>query len=115
MTWRLAFRGLGWLCMATAVLVAMTLILWVWEWDPRIPGQRVGELHAVLTPWRSVLQELRVCLWCLAGMFWANLGRCCLRLSPPQMRVWLSQRRVVVGGLLIVEGLIVLARVLVNP
>ncbi|WP_027950991.1 hypothetical protein [Haliea salexigens] len=112
MSWRWAGKGLGWLALTGAVLVGMTLVLWWWGMDPRAPGERVGELNTAIAPWRTVLQVLRVILWCLAGYYWETLGQRRLRLTPDQLRQWMRLRRTVIGGLLILEGLIVLSRLL---
>ena len=112
MSWRWAGKGLGWLALTTVVLVGMTLVLWWWGMDPRAPGERVGALNTVIAPWRTALQLLRVILWCLAGILWEALGQRWLRLTSDQLRQWMSQRRTVIGGLLILEGLIVLSRLL---
>ena len=105
-------RGLGWLALTTAGLVGMALVMWWWGMDPRAPGERVGELHTAIAPWRTALQVLRVTLWCLVGYYWETLGQRWLRLEPDQLRQWMSLRRTVIGGLLILEGLVVLSRLL---
>jgi hypothetical protein len=80
--------------------------------DPRAPGERLGELKAAIAPWRAVLQVLRVILWCLAGYYWEILGQRWFRLTPDQLRQWMRLRHTVIGGLLILEGLIGLSRLL---
>ena len=112
MSWRWAGNALGWLALTTVVLAGMSLVLWWWGMDPRAPGERVGELKIAIGPWRGALQVMRVILWCLAGYFWETLGQCWLRLTPDQLRQWMRLRRTVVGGLLILEGLMVFSRLL---
>jgi hypothetical protein len=112
MSWRWIGRGLGWLALTTAVLVAMTLALWWWGMDPRVPGERVGELSTAIAPWRMALQVFRIIFWCLAGYYWDALGRLWFRLTPDQLPQWTGLRGTVIGGLLVLEGLIVLSRVL---
>ena len=112
MSWRWVGKSLGWLALTTALLMGMTLALWWWGMDPRAPGERVGELNTVIAPWRTALQVLRVILWCLAGLYWHTLGQRWLRLTPDQLPQWMGLRRTVIGGLLVLEGLIVLSRVL---
>ena len=112
MSWRWAGKGLGWLALTTVVLVGMTLVLWWWGMDPRAPGERVGELNSVFAPWRPAIQAARVILWCLAGYYWESVGQRLLRLPLDQLRQWMRLRRTVIGGLLILEGLIVLSRLL---
>lgn len=113
MIWRGVGWSLRWLGLTLVGLVLLTALLWWWGMDPRAPGARVAALNAALAPWRTLLQVLRLVLWCLLGYYWVTLGRR-LGWPPARQAVWVGLRTRVIGGLLVLEGLILASRFMVS-
>lgn len=101
---------LRWLLVLTLALFVVTFLLWWSGMDPRAPGEQVGELHTALTPWRGWLQLLRIMLWIAAWYGWQGALARALGVTADQRPQWTAMRPVLIGGLLVVEVLIIISR-----
>ncbi len=103
-----------WLALLTGLVCAVTLVLWQAGLDPRAPGAQVGQIQNALSPWRTPLQLLRLVLWLLVAWCWQGALARALRITDAQRPQWNALRPRVVGGLLALEALIALGRLVAN-
>lgn len=105
-----------WVLGVTLLLFLVTVFAWQLGLDPQAPGVWVIATDAALSPWRYVMQALRVGFWFGIGWYWGALYR-----YVPQRKdeaeadrraAWWSLRARVIGGLLTCEILIFISHLL---
>ena len=102
-----------WLLLIVAGLLAITVIAWLSGVDPLAVGNWSGRASEALHPWRGVLTLVRWVLWGALWYRWAWLGTQVFRgdstQATAQRRQWLALRNRLLGGIAVVEGLILLS------
>lgn len=94
------------LTFAIAVIVVLLLVslsLWWSGVDPKGPGEAVADMADAITPWRYLLQGIRVGMWIALWCLWSRIA---WRLDER----WAGKRNLVIGGVLILEAFIFVSR-----
>jgi hypothetical protein len=97
------------------VIAVITVIAWLLGVDPLAPGNWSGQANEVIGPWRTVLMSVRWTLWVLLWWRWEQVGERLFRgdtqVGAAQMQQWAGMRRRLMGGIAVVEVIILLSAI----
>jgi hypothetical protein len=97
------------------LIVIATVVAWLLGADPLAPGNWSGRANGAIGPWRTVLMLVRWAVWGLVWWRWEPMGQRLFRgnteVATAQRRQWASMRKRMMGGIAVVELIILLSTI----
>ena len=111
-----AGKGMGRMMLMTGGVIGLiTVVAWLLGADPLTPGNWSGRANEAIRPWRTGLMLLRWLLWGLLWWRWDQVGQRLFRGEPDvvaaQRQQWAGMRKRMMGGIALVELIILLSTV----